>query len=220
MEDIKTIELEHLVACVILSFCENAAELGCPKDAPEVDMWFRYLSEDDMVKVSGKLIDIMDRDSGNREVTSDRLWDLYVDNSLLAALADAALAAHHEKLEVKTHSTPYPLPVPPPMDRRWLEFLYDNCETVSSAFDKVMAMSQAMKASYGSNVHRSALDEAGPTEQDAPPDDVEDQMLQAEISERIAASEADMLAAANEQAAEALGHPIGGVDPSNIVPSW
>ena len=41
----KTIELENLAADTILYFCENLAELGCPRDA-EPDMWFRELSVD------------------------------------------------------------------------------------------------------------------------------------------------------------------------------
>jgi len=58
----KKIALEELVASTILNFCENAAELGCPKDK-EVDMWFRYLSPEEQVKVGGKLLDIIERDS-------------------------------------------------------------------------------------------------------------------------------------------------------------
>jgi len=38
----KTVELENIYIGTILTFCENAAELGCPKDK-EVDMWFREL---------------------------------------------------------------------------------------------------------------------------------------------------------------------------------
>ena len=61
-KNVKTIDLESLVAAVILHFCENAAELGCPKDVREVDMWFRYLSEPEMIKVGSKLLDIIERD--------------------------------------------------------------------------------------------------------------------------------------------------------------
>lgn len=57
----KTVALEDLVASTILTFCENAAELGCPRDK-DVDMWFRELSEDDMRKVGEKLLDIQERD--------------------------------------------------------------------------------------------------------------------------------------------------------------
>jgi len=48
---------------VILSFCENLAELGCPKDEPDADMWFRYLSPKDQLKVCKKLVKIIERDS-------------------------------------------------------------------------------------------------------------------------------------------------------------
>ena len=37
---IKTNEILKAEASIILAFCENAAELGCPRDK-EVDMWFR-----------------------------------------------------------------------------------------------------------------------------------------------------------------------------------
>lgn len=60
----KTIGLKDLVAGVILSFCENAAELGCRKAGNDnsVDMWYRYLSWNDQKKVANKLIEIMQRD--------------------------------------------------------------------------------------------------------------------------------------------------------------
>jgi hypothetical protein len=57
----KTVALEDLVTDTILSFCENAAELGCGKNEKEVDMWFRYLSPEQQRKVSEKLLDIMER---------------------------------------------------------------------------------------------------------------------------------------------------------------
>lgn len=56
----KEIVLEGLVADVILQFCENAAELGCPRDK-EVDMWFRELEPNDQLKVCDKLLYIMER---------------------------------------------------------------------------------------------------------------------------------------------------------------
>jgi hypothetical protein len=58
----KTVELEDLVVGVILNFCENAAELGCPKDK-EVDMWFRYLEPKEMRKVADHLLEIVERDA-------------------------------------------------------------------------------------------------------------------------------------------------------------
>ena len=58
----KKIALESLVADTILRFCENAAELGCPRDK-DVDMWFRYLPPKEQIKVSSHLIDIIERDT-------------------------------------------------------------------------------------------------------------------------------------------------------------
>jgi len=45
----KTVELENIYIGTILTFCENAAELGCPKDK-EVDMWFRELPYEEQYK--------------------------------------------------------------------------------------------------------------------------------------------------------------------------
>lgn len=59
----KTVALEGLVADVILGFCENLAELGCPKNEKNPDMWFRYLSPEEQLKVASKLMDIEVRDS-------------------------------------------------------------------------------------------------------------------------------------------------------------
>lgn len=56
-----TVEIEDLMAETILSFCENSAELGCPKDK-EVDMWFRELTPEERRDVMDKLLDIEDRD--------------------------------------------------------------------------------------------------------------------------------------------------------------
>ena len=58
----KQIAIEDLIADTILWFCENAAELGCPRDK-EVDMWFRELDKTDQFKVGEKLLDIMERDA-------------------------------------------------------------------------------------------------------------------------------------------------------------
>ncbi len=52
---------ELIVREFILSFCENAAELGCPRDCKEVDMWFRELSVKKQQLVMKKLLKIMDR---------------------------------------------------------------------------------------------------------------------------------------------------------------
>lgn len=58
----KTVALEELVANTLLTFCENAAELGCPQDQ-EVDMWFRNLSDYEKVKVGEKLLNIEERNN-------------------------------------------------------------------------------------------------------------------------------------------------------------
>ena len=59
----KTVALEDLVASTILAFCENAAELGCPKNEYAVDMWYRYLSGKKQRQVAEKLLTIIERDS-------------------------------------------------------------------------------------------------------------------------------------------------------------
>ena len=62
----KTISFEELAAVTILTFCENSAELGCPRDQ-EVDMWYRYLSDEEKVKVGDKLLEIIKRDGEKYE---------------------------------------------------------------------------------------------------------------------------------------------------------
>ena len=54
---------KKIVNEVVLTFCENLAELGCPKDEPDTDMWFRYLSIKDQLKVSKKIMKIMKRNN-------------------------------------------------------------------------------------------------------------------------------------------------------------
>ena len=56
----KTVELENIYIGTILTFCENAAELGCPRDK-EVGMWFRELPYDKQYKVVQKMIEIEER---------------------------------------------------------------------------------------------------------------------------------------------------------------
>ena len=46
--------IEKIIAKIVLTFCENAAELGCPKEK-EVDMWFRELETKEQYKVSKKI---------------------------------------------------------------------------------------------------------------------------------------------------------------------
>lgn len=57
----KTIELEKLVAFTVLTFCENLAELGCPRNT-EPDMWFRNLSDKRKEEVGSKMLDIISRE--------------------------------------------------------------------------------------------------------------------------------------------------------------
>jgi hypothetical protein len=54
------IELTHFMAGVIEIFCENLAELGCEKDA-EPDMWYRYLSDKQKLKVMKKMVKIIEK---------------------------------------------------------------------------------------------------------------------------------------------------------------
>ena len=56
----KTVAIEDLYIGTILTFCENAAELGCPRDK-EVDMWFRELPYGEQLKVANKMIEIEER---------------------------------------------------------------------------------------------------------------------------------------------------------------
>ena len=56
----KTVAVEDLIIGTILTFCENAAELGCPREK-DVDMWFRELSHNDQLKVVDKMLEIEER---------------------------------------------------------------------------------------------------------------------------------------------------------------
>jgi len=57
----KIIAIEDIVASTVLTFCENLAELGCPKDEKNPDMWFRYLSPKEQRKVAEKMLEIEER---------------------------------------------------------------------------------------------------------------------------------------------------------------
>ena len=61
-KSMKKVALEDLMLYVIISFCENCAELGCPKNK-EVDMWIREMDSKKAKKVMEKLLDIMERDN-------------------------------------------------------------------------------------------------------------------------------------------------------------
>lgn len=56
----KTIAIEDIMLNCIISFCENAAELGCPRDK-EVDMWIREMPRKKALNVMDKLLTIMER---------------------------------------------------------------------------------------------------------------------------------------------------------------
>ena len=51
--------IEKIIAATVLTFCENAAELGCPRKS-EVDMWFRELERKEQYKVSKKIYKLME----------------------------------------------------------------------------------------------------------------------------------------------------------------
>ena len=57
----ETVALEDLMADTILYFCENAAELGCPKDK-DVDMWFREMTDKERYDVMSHMLTIQERD--------------------------------------------------------------------------------------------------------------------------------------------------------------
>ena len=54
----KKVALEDMLIFTVLTFCENAAELGCPRDK-EVDMWFRELPIKKARKVANKMLELM-----------------------------------------------------------------------------------------------------------------------------------------------------------------
>jgi hypothetical protein len=56
----KTVAIEDIYIGTILTFCENLAELGCPREA-EPDMWFRELSYEEQTKVVNKMFEITER---------------------------------------------------------------------------------------------------------------------------------------------------------------
>lgn len=53
----KTVAMEDLYIGTILTFCENAVKLGCPKDVP-ADVWFRNLPYEEQFKLADKMMDI------------------------------------------------------------------------------------------------------------------------------------------------------------------
>ena len=67
----KTVAIEDLMIGTVLTFCENLAELGCPKDK-EPDMWFRELSVRNQRKVAEKMIEIEERYSCDKTTESNQ----------------------------------------------------------------------------------------------------------------------------------------------------
>lgn len=65
-----TVAVEDLMSECIVSWCENLAELGCPRDQSP-DMWFRYLSEEQRRVVMDKLLDIIERDYENHKAAKN-----------------------------------------------------------------------------------------------------------------------------------------------------
>jgi len=96
----KTVALEDLVASTILTFCENAAELGCPREK-EVDMWFRELSGEEMFKVGEKLLDIQERDAkmAKEELCHDRSDDVDAMKEINAS-KDKIIKMHEIELDL------------------------------------------------------------------------------------------------------------------------
>jgi hypothetical protein len=65
IKKIKKSNLTRFTADIILSFCENLAELGCPKEEKDVDMWYRYLTPKQQNEVAEKLLCIIERTQKN-----------------------------------------------------------------------------------------------------------------------------------------------------------
>jgi len=74
VEEMKRVNVEDLIISTILTFCENAAELGCPRNK-DVDMWFRELSYGDALKVVDKMITIEKRNLELRREEDDKKDD-------------------------------------------------------------------------------------------------------------------------------------------------
>ena len=91
-----TVAVEGLMSECIVFWCENLAELGCPKDQSP-DMWFRYLSEEKRRIVMDKLLDIIERDAANYKEEKQ-----YDPNCCYCQRDRAILKSHDERsLEVK-----------------------------------------------------------------------------------------------------------------------
>ena len=62
LNDTTTRIMSKIIADVVLTFCENLAELGCPQ-YEEPDMWFRELDKSEMESVARKMIEISRRNN-------------------------------------------------------------------------------------------------------------------------------------------------------------
>ena len=58
---IKTVAIESLMDNVVMGFLENLAELGCPQNEKDLDLWYRNINVQDRNKIMEKLLDIMER---------------------------------------------------------------------------------------------------------------------------------------------------------------
>ena len=67
----KSIAIEGIMADTIVSFSENAAELGCPH-SKEVDMWFRDLPDEEKYDVMSKLLDIQERNEKTNQECEEK----------------------------------------------------------------------------------------------------------------------------------------------------
>jgi len=56
-----TVALEDMTTLVIMTFCENLAELG-HRESGECDLWYRNLTDEQRYEISEKLLDIIRRD--------------------------------------------------------------------------------------------------------------------------------------------------------------
>ena len=60
---------------ILLTFFENAAELGCPINQ-EVDMWFRNLSREDSLNVTQKVIKKIEKESKSSRQNKSHKFDV------------------------------------------------------------------------------------------------------------------------------------------------
>jgi hypothetical protein len=97
----KTVAIEDLYIGTVLTFCENLAELGCPKEA-EPDMWFRELSYEEQCKVADKMLEIEERynaisSEDDESMSAPKMVEVEVDlpNDVLL---DLSMIAHKQDI--------------------------------------------------------------------------------------------------------------------------